>query len=405
MAKIAIAWELGGGLGHLVRYRSLVDLLLEAGHSVSFLVRDVGKAQSIFRQSGPEFHQVYPGETPQAQRLPAANSFAEVLFNCGFHDPTAVAQRVAHWLNVLQSVQPEVMIADYSPTGLLAARIRNITTVVSGNGFYVPPNCMPMPPLRYWLSCDRKALASNEQRVVTVVNQVLAGHQTGPVRSVAELYATADRFLLTFAELDHCFERPAAEYFGSYPSPGFGAAPQWPLGAGPCLFAYLDPQVLFDELLDAFKLTGARVCLYAPGCDERVRARCGELQNLVLMQMPVDLAAAAATCDAALTNANINTMTGFLLQGKPQLVVPYTLEKYLVGRRLELLGAGLSAPRGNPGDIAAKLRAVLTQRAYRRFARQFAQRHAGETGSLQAQRMLQRIERLLDCGEVLRSAQ
>ncbi len=49
--------------------------------------------------------------------------------------------------------------------------------------------------------------------------------------------------------------------------------------------------------------------------------------------------------------------------------------------------------------------AVLTQRAYRRFARQFAQRHAGETGSLQAQRMLQRIERLLDCGEVLRSAQ
>jgi len=110
------------------------------------------------------------------------------------------------------------------------------------------------------------------------------------------------------------------------------------------------------------------------------------------MDGPVDLKQAAAEADAYLSNANINSMMAFLLAGRPQLVVPSTLEKYLVGRRLEMLGAGLSAPRRAPGDLRAKLHAVLHQRAYRRAAEQFARRHAGRTEADAAARMQARLE-------------
>jgi len=53
------------------------------------------------------------------------------------------------------------------------------------------------------------------------------------------------------------------------------------------------------------------------------------------------------------------------------------MEKYLVGRRLELLGAGLSAPQVAPGDLPAKLDAILRRREFRRAAERFAERYAG----------------------------
>jgi UDP:flavonoid glycosyltransferase YjiC (YdhE family) len=103
------------------------------------------------------------------------------------------------------------------------------------------------------------------------------------------------------------------------------------------------------------------------------------------------LVQAAAECEMAITNGNPNSLAGFLLAGKPQLAVPYTMEKYLIARRLELLGAGLSAPMRRPGNLAAKLRAVLMQRNFRRAAESFAARYAGGSEAALVQRMRERL--------------
>ncbi|MGE3774952.1 MAG: glycosyltransferase, partial [Gammaproteobacteria bacterium] len=260
--------------------------------------------------------------------------------------------------------------------------------IASGNGFYLPPLLSPLPPLRYWQAADRAALAASEARLLAHLPAALRACGGRAAGSVVEALLGDDQFVQSFAEFDHVYERPGADYLGAWPSAEFGVAPSWPPGAGPRLFGYLDPTVLLPELLAAVDSLGARLCAYAPGVAPAAMAAA---PTVVWMHEPVDLMQAAAQADAYVSNANINSMMAFLLAGKPQLVLPYTLEKYLVGRRLEMLGAGLSAPRRAPGDLAAKLRAVLHGRDCRRAAERFAARYAGLGEDTAAARMQARL--------------
>lgn len=376
MAHVLFAWEFGAGLGHLVRYRALVLSLLADGHEVSFYARDPRAAAAVFADTAVTVGAapVLPRPTPPP--VPRPDSYPEILLDCGYHDPAALIDCVTRWAALLSARVPDVVIADYAPSAVLACRAVGRRVVVSGSGFFVPPRLTPLPPLRYWLPADRTSLARHEAWVLGSINAALGRLGAPPAPSVAEAVLGDDTLLLSFEEFDHCYERPHADYLGAWPSLGFGLAPEWPSGEGPRVFAYLDRQVLLPEILTACAAVEARLCLYSPGLTA------AELPPAVaagvwLAPGPVDLGRAAAECAACITNANINSMMGFLLAGKPQLAVPSTLEKYLVGRRLELLGAGLSAPRRAPGDLLAKLHAVLHRREFRRAAERFATRYAG----------------------------
>lgn len=389
MAKIVFTWELGGGLGHLVRYRALVGLLCEQGHAVGFIARDPERARRVFGHLPVSIESAPWDSTPPALRIISPNSFAEVLWNSGFAEREMLTDRLRRWRECLDAARPDVIVADYSPTAVLAGHhLLGIRTIASGNGFYLPPAMRPLPPLRYWQPADRAGLARSEAALLANLNAALQALGGRAVASVVDAILTGESFLQSFEEFDHAYERPDADYLGAYPDASFGLAPEWPAGAGPKLFAYLEPSVLLPELLAAFAALDARVCLYAPGA-EAALAACGG--RVTWMPAPVALARAAEEADAYVSNANINSMMAFLLAGKPQLVVPYTLEKYLVGRRLEILGAGLSAPRRNTGDVVAKLRAVLSQRSYRRAAERFAGKYAAGDETTHANAMWQRM--------------
>jgi UDP:flavonoid glycosyltransferase YjiC (YdhE family) len=389
MAKIVFTWELGGGLGHLVRYRALVTRLCGEGHAVTFIARDAERARGVFGHLPVTLEPAPWDSTPPALRIAGPNSFAEVLWNSGFAEREVLSDRLRQWSERLDAARPDVVVADYSPTAVLAGRhLLGIRTIASGSGFYLPPALRPLPPLRYWQSADREGLTRSEAALLANLNAALLALGGRPVPSVVDGILTGESFLQSFEEFDHVYARQDADYLGAYPSASFGLDPEWPAGEGPKLFAYLEPSVLLPELLGAFAALDVRVCLYAPGADPALAARSGRVR---WMPGPVALAHAAAEADACVSNANINSMMAFLLAGKPQFVVPYTLEKYLVGRRLEILGAGLSAPRRNTGDLVAKLRAVLTQRQYRRAAERFASKYAGGDESTHAAEMWRRL--------------
>ena len=48
MATVLFTWELGGGIGHLVRHRGLIQQLLTDGHRVHFHACDLEKAHQVF---------------------------------------------------------------------------------------------------------------------------------------------------------------------------------------------------------------------------------------------------------------------------------------------------------------------------------------------------------------------
>ncbi len=133
MAHFAFAWELGGGLGHLVRYRRLVRRLLAHGHRVSFIGRDPARVAAVYAGFGVDVRAAPHDATPSALRLARPDSFAEVLYNCGFQAPDAVHARVGRWVAILRELAPAVLVADYSPSALVACRVLGIPAVASGS--------------------------------------------------------------------------------------------------------------------------------------------------------------------------------------------------------------------------------------------------------------------------------
>jgi UDP:flavonoid glycosyltransferase YjiC (YdhE family) len=72
-------------------------------------------------------------------------------------------------------------------------------------------------------------------------------------------------------------------------------------------------------------------------------------------------------------------------------MVSHDLEKHVLGRHVERLGAGLLLRRARAAALPAAARALLSGRDYRRAAARLAAAHAGATLARQTARIRQRI--------------
>jgi hypothetical protein len=57
----------------------------------------------------------------------------------GFGDPALLRWRFDWWVAALDAIRPALVVADFAPTALLAARARGIPSVVTGAAFSLPP--------------------------------------------------------------------------------------------------------------------------------------------------------------------------------------------------------------------------------------------------------------------------
>ena len=67
---------------------------------------------------------------------------------------------------MLAMLQPQVVVADYAPTALLAARACGIPRVTVGTGFALPRLSDPLPALRPWVPVDGAKLRAVRPEVV-----------------------------------------------------------------------------------------------------------------------------------------------------------------------------------------------------------------------------------------------
>lgn len=65
------------------------------------------------------------------------------------------------------------------------------------------------------------------------------------------------------------------------------------------------------------------------------------LNNIQFVNQPVDLAAVLPTCDAVINYGSTNLVCRAMMAGKPQLMLPTDIEKWLVSRRVASIGAGV----------------------------------------------------------------
>ena len=325
MATILLAWELGGGLGHLMNLRPIASEMPRRGHRVMAALRDLSLAHEILHGPGVTFLQA-PFKHQRMRQINPSCTFAHILHNIGFSDVDELSTMVGAWRQLFEFVRPDLIVFDHSPTALLAARGVAVRKALIGTGFFAPPNVTPLPNLRTWLAVDRSQMQADESQVLATINAALRRIGQSPLRSVAQLFADVDEnFLLTFRELD-CYDRPPdSEYFGNWTG-NIGEPPKWPDGPGRKQFGYLKPFHELPKLLHELQRAANPTLLYAPGIDPRLRKQF-EGPTLRFADAPVRMAQAAAECDLAILNGTFASTAAVLLAGKPSLHVPIFLEQ------------------------------------------------------------------------------
>ena len=391
MARVAFVWELGAGFGHLVRYRGLIEQLVSEGHRIVFHAVAETRARQVFATLPVEVRPAPRGVTRAPDLIPNPNSFAEVLWNTGYAEVDSVAARLVYWRQALLTERPDVVIADYAPSAVMACRALGIRCITAGNGFYVPPRLSPLPPYRRTHDGRVERAIISEQKLLAVLNAALAGLGTRPTSTLVEAILPPEFFLLTFPEFDPFaeFRDVATEYLGAWPSAGFGAPPEFPDGRAK-LFCYLDVKKMPASFWQTLGRSGAGVVLVNKA-NNPLPSRFKNLSNVSVISELVNLTSAAQLCDAGVTSGSLNATLALLLAGKPVLAFPGNLEQYLNAHRLERGGAGLSAPIAAPGDLDAKLGAVVGDRDLRRGARRFAATYHGQSSDFALQRMVSQL--------------
>lgn len=373
MATVAMVWELGGGVGHMMPMQAIGAALAQHGHQVHAAVRDLTDAASVFGGGG-----VRCWQAPFKQRLTADAvadivSFAHILWNTGFSDPDGLAALAGAWRHFFELLKPDLTLFDHSPTALLASRGLPMKRVLLGTGFAHPPAAAPLPTLRPWAAADPTRLAADEARVLEHANCVLAGWREPPMASLADLYGQIeDSFLVTLPVLDPYAPRSDVRYIDALASPR-GIAPQWPrrTDARPRVFAYLKPFPALPALLAALTDLSIDAIIYAPEVAPHMARRHGS-DRLCFCTRPLDMQRALAECDFAILNGTNASVMQLLQAGKASLQVPLVLEQVYNARAVQRLGAGLAASPTDRQELRPKLEMLLRDDVYSDAARRFA---------------------------------
>jgi len=394
MAHLHLALELEGGLGRAGRLGALARTMLARGHRVSLSLRDLGTTQHLLADlSAPRFQSpVWQGH--MAGMPPNEASLAEILLPQGYFELSGLCGLVQGWRSTLAAVQADLVVADYAPTALLAARSLGLPAVALGGGFACPPPSRSLPCLRDWEQIAPQRLARAEAHVLNVANAVLEHHKVAPLPCVAALLLGDAALLTTWPELDPYGRTDATiDWHGSIwqGREGSGAAPVWPAGDGPRVFAYLKHEHPSQAaVLSALVEAGCRVLCHMP---ETIPGGPPPVVDPAILYTshPVALDAVLAEAALCVCHGGEATLAQALLAGVPTLMLPMRLEQFLLARRVEGWGGGINGARVL-GDWAPALHALLDDGRWRAAAQAFAGRHAGTTVPERVARVVRRLE-------------
>jgi UDP:flavonoid glycosyltransferase YjiC (YdhE family) len=365
MARYLIGWEFGAGLGHVSPIAEFARRLGERGHEVHAVSADAYASATAF---GNFRIPVYALPEVRKPRKPfrSTRSLAEVLYNLGYHSSTALAVRLAAWRDLIDAIRPDVLIVNYAPTAILAARDRPVRVLQFGTGFAMPPAEVPVPGFSLLGSVSEKRLQASEAGVLGKINRALKRVGMPEISDFKETF-TADRdVLVTLRELDHYPERLDGDYAGPLVSATFDDAPTWPHGRDdmPRIFCYLKAGHRgFARMVESIAALDARVLIYAAGLDA-ARRRDLSTDRLCLASRPVDLKQACGDSDVVVCHGGHGTVAMAMLSDARLLLLPEKshAEQWMNAKNVARLGAGeVVAPAMRREDIRNAVDRVMAR--------------------------------------------
>jgi hypothetical protein len=298
---------------------------------------------------------------------------------------------------MLDAVQPDLLVAEHSPSALLAAHCLGVPAVLMGVGFTSPPRVTPFPDLRPWLRKPMDVSWQAESRSLAHVNELLRAYRKPTWPALGELLGSVkETFLFTIPELDPYAARPDNQYYGSFSQWG-GKRPVWPEGKGKRIWGYLKPFPALAQLLAILVELRAPTIIVSDGIDPRLQRKFAR-PWLRFENEPLNMQLATRECDVAICNANHGTSYALLSAGKPALYLPLHLEQTLTAHAVMQRGLGLAASVRKPEQIAVRLPQLVHDSRIARQCQEFSSQLSARDPAVEIQRLTSRVESVLKAG-------
>lgn len=362
---IVLAWELGGGYGHIMGFLPLIEALLAQDVKVSMIAKNVMTAHRILQHLPVKIYQApiftslpKPAGTPKLATL----SYGDILHTVAYSDRESLLGLVNAWGELYTCLAPDLIVADHSPTALVAARCHNIRMMSFGTGFFIPPDKGLLPLFQSVPKTEEQACRQREQLVLRNINAVLAHYHQPVLAYVSDIFKGALNCLSTLPELDHYSQRDVktTRYWGPRYAISQGVKIGFKTTNKPRIFAYIKENVIgVKQLIEGIVATGYECIMHIPNPSESLNKYVKAHPQLTLSAEPVCIEHLLAQADLLISHGGHGLVAAGLLAGKRQLLVPSQLEQSLLTQRLTQAKLVMALPTTHVEHTAQAIHAAL----------------------------------------------
>lgn len=334
MKTVVLAWELGGGLGHIASFLPIVKGLKEAGFRPFLVFKDISSVEKIYKNIEVEYTQA-PTWQSTLHTSDHQESIVDTLFHSGYLDQAGMLSMTKAWMHLLSTINPSVLITDFAPTALLANKVLRLPTLIFGNSFSVLPKTSPMPPYQSWLKKppSEKTLRAKETKCLQTINTVLQHLDCSPLDELHELYNADHTFIRTDKLLDVYKNRDAkaVEYLGAISTQDIGDSKVlWPSDTLKKIFVYIKPSYEgTPEFLNVIKHIDAQFMIYCPGLPVTTKTNLQQYSHIIVSDTPYRINTVREECDYAIIHGG-NLIDKFLEVGVPVFLLPMQMEHLMM---------------------------------------------------------------------------
>ncbi|WP_297104051.1 hypothetical protein [uncultured Devosia sp.] len=336
--RVLLAWEGGAGRGHVVTLKVMAEALgpqhhyeaalcrMEHAAELSAVCDEVYPSAGLYLHAGPR----------KKLGWPRTANWADFLGDLVFAFPERLKVQFDWWIEVLRSRRIDLVIADFAPISMLAAKALDIPSVCVGTGYSAPPPGMKTFPI---LLPEYTTLVHDERHLLDNANALLAPFDIEPLKAFSDVYRASVSMPRTIRQLD-----PYDGLRSSPLLPPLNEAVPRGTGAGEDIFVYFSTaETAYAPLVDALCGLDLPVRAFLPGASLELLDRLGRA-GVIVETAPVPVELIAQRSRLMLNAGQHGSLCMGLGLGIPQLTLPQHLEHLFHARRASDLGVAEIVP-------------------------------------------------------------
>lgn len=386
MKRAFIAWEIGGGRGHLVHLAAVAASLKHRGYTIvaSLVHLDYANELAPYCEEIRQAQQL-PYRAPIDDDLPGSR-YGDWLGLHHFDDPAVIHRAIEYWRAQIMVECPGIVIAEQAPCAILAARSLGIPVVQVGVPLTAPPAGMSQfPPFLI----DRDESIYDETMLCNAVNAAIAEFGLPALPTLPAIFTCDDQIVATIKLFDRYAEwrtRPLVPpVVGGWHEPGERRREE--------LFVYLSTFDRFNPvILTAISSVRMPTRVVIANNLPMAVAVAGR-RGAVVESQPRAPGEIAQTARVLVHAGNHGMCCLGVRAGLPQVTISSQMEHRFDGRMLAAVGSGVpvelhrwTVPNIRRAIEQAWEDEVMTARAVA-IAGQFASEFEGDPGELTADRI------------------